>query len=120
MYFLEYFTDIWDILFPLGTFLCSFGTIFPVLVTCAKKNLATLSSKPISIVHNVGSTFLSSCSSSLAIVQTLQNSFKSDLQEGDRGFESMYKQTRDRCYEFKNIFAEKFSEKIGVFYSKQS
>jgi hypothetical protein len=26
---------------------------------------------------------------------------------------------RDRCYEFLNIFAEKFSEKIGVFDSKQ-
>jgi hypothetical protein len=28
--------------------------------------------------------------------------------------------TRDQCYDFKNIFAEKFSEKIGVFYSKQT
>jgi hypothetical protein len=28
--------------------------------------------------------------------------------------------TRDRCYDFKNIFAEKFSEKIGDFVSKQS
>jgi hypothetical protein len=28
--------------------------------------------------------------------------------------------TRDRCYDFLNIFAEKFSEKIGVFDSKQS
>jgi hypothetical protein len=28
--------------------------------------------------------------------------------------------TRDRCYDFLNIFAEKFSEKKGVFYSKQS
>jgi hypothetical protein len=27
---------------------------------------------------------------------------------------------RDRCYDFLNIFAEKFSEKIGVFDSKQS
>jgi hypothetical protein len=26
----------------------------------------------------------------------------------------------DRCYDFKNIFAENFSEKIGVFDSKQS
>jgi hypothetical protein len=25
----------------------------------------------------------------------------------------------DRCYDFLNIFAEKFSEKIGVFVSKQ-
>jgi hypothetical protein len=25
----------------------------------------------------------------------------------------------DRCYDFKNIFAEKFYEKIGVFDSKQ-
>jgi hypothetical protein len=32
---LEYFTDIWDILLQGGTF-------FPVLVSCAKKNLATL------------------------------------------------------------------------------
>jgi hypothetical protein len=28
--------------------------------------------------------------------------------------------TRDRCYDFKNIFAEKFCEKIGVFDSEQS
>jgi hypothetical protein len=28
--------------------------------------------------------------------------------------------TRDRCCDFLNIFAEKFSEKIGVFGSKQS
>jgi hypothetical protein len=27
---------------------------------------------------------------------------------------------RDRCYDFLNIFAENFSEKIGVFDSKQS
>jgi hypothetical protein len=27
---------------------------------------------------------------------------------------------RDRCYDFLNIFAEKFSKKIGVFDSKQS
>jgi hypothetical protein len=26
----------------------------------------------------------------------------------------MFDPTRDRCYDFKNIFAEKFSEKIGV------
>jgi hypothetical protein len=26
----------------------------------------------------------------------------------------------DRCYDFLNIFAEKFSEKIGVFDSRQS
>jgi hypothetical protein len=26
----------------------------------------------------------------------------------------------DRCYDFKNIFAQNFSEKIGVFESKQS
>jgi hypothetical protein len=28
--------------------------------------------------------------------------------------------TRDRCYDFLNIFAEKFTEKIGAFCSKQS
>jgi hypothetical protein len=28
--------------------------------------------------------------------------------------------TWDRCYDFKNIFAEKFSKKNGVFDSKQS
>jgi hypothetical protein len=28
--------------------------------------------------------------------------------------------TKDRCYDFKNIFAEKFSKKIVVFDSKQS
>jgi hypothetical protein len=28
--------------------------------------------------------------------------------------------TWDRCYDFLNIFAEKFGEKIAVFYSKQS
>jgi hypothetical protein len=29
-------------------------------------------------------------------------------------------ETRDRCYDFFNIFAEKFRKKIGVFDSKQS
>jgi hypothetical protein len=29
-------------------------------------------------------------------------------------------ETWDRCYDFLNIFAEKFCEKIGVFNSKQS
>jgi hypothetical protein len=28
--------------------------------------------------------------------------------------------SRDRCYDFLNIFTEKFSEKIGIFGSKQS
>jgi hypothetical protein len=28
--------------------------------------------------------------------------------------------TRDRCYDFKNIFAQKFGEKNGVYDSKQS
>jgi hypothetical protein len=28
--------------------------------------------------------------------------------------------TRDRCYDYLNIFAKKFGEKIGVFDSKQS
>jgi hypothetical protein len=28
--------------------------------------------------------------------------------------------TRERCYDFLNIFAEKFSEKMGIFDSKQS
>jgi hypothetical protein len=34
----------------------------------------------------------------------------------------MYETIRnwDRCYDFLNIFAEKFSEKIGVFVSQQS
>jgi hypothetical protein len=27
---------------------------------------------------------------------------------------------RDRCYDFKNIFAEKFCDKIAIFDSKQS
>jgi hypothetical protein len=27
---------------------------------------------------------------------------------------------RDRCYDFKNIFVEKFCKKVGVFDSKQS
>jgi hypothetical protein len=28
--------------------------------------------------------------------------------------------SRDRCYDIKNIFAQKIGEKIGVFHSKQS
>jgi hypothetical protein len=39
---LEYFTDIWYIVWLFGKFLCSFGTFFPVLVSLTKKNLATL------------------------------------------------------------------------------
>jgi hypothetical protein len=31
-----------------------------------------------------------------------------------------FRVTRDRCYDFKNIFAKKFGEKIGVFDSRQS
>jgi hypothetical protein len=30
------------------------------------------------------------------------------------------KEDNDRCYDFKNMFAEKFSKKIGAFDSKQS
>jgi hypothetical protein len=30
------------------------------------------------------------------------------------------KQSRDRCYDFLNIFAETFGDKIGVLYTKQS
>jgi hypothetical protein len=32
--------------------------------------------------------------------------------------EALRRTSRDRCYDFLNIFAEKFSEKIGVFDSK--
>jgi hypothetical protein len=38
---LGYFTDIWDILWPLGTFVFIWF-LFPVLVSCTEKNLATL------------------------------------------------------------------------------
>jgi hypothetical protein len=37
-----YFTAIWYILYPFGTYMLCFWDIFPVLVTCTKKNLATL------------------------------------------------------------------------------
>jgi hypothetical protein len=39
-----------------------------------------------------------------------------------RDLNSFYceKKTWDRCYDFKNIFAENFWKKIGVFDSKQS
>jgi hypothetical protein len=44
LYFMDiwymYFTAIWDILWILGIF-CKLA-LFPVLVSCAKKNLATL------------------------------------------------------------------------------
>jgi hypothetical protein len=39
---LRYFITIWCIL-------CSFGTFFPVLVSCTKKNLATLSSETLKL-----------------------------------------------------------------------
>jgi hypothetical protein len=42
MAILEYFTDVWDILWPFGTICVSFGTFFQVLVSCTEKNLATL------------------------------------------------------------------------------
>jgi hypothetical protein len=35
-------------------------------------------------------------------------------------FKSLSTHSWDRCYDFKNIFAEKNCEKIGVFDSKQS
>jgi hypothetical protein len=39
---LEYFTNIWDVLRPFGTFCANLVDFFPVLVSCTKKNLATL------------------------------------------------------------------------------
>jgi hypothetical protein len=36
------------------------------------------------------------------------------------GAEEETAQSRDRCYDFLNIFAEIFRKKIGVFASKQS
>jgi hypothetical protein len=39
---------------------------------------------------------------------------------GNRLMSFTNRATRERCYDFLNIFAEKFNEKIGVFYSKQS
>jgi hypothetical protein len=39
---LEYFTDIGDILLPFGTFCVHLVRFPPVLVSCTKKNLATL------------------------------------------------------------------------------
>jgi hypothetical protein len=38
----------------------------------------------------------------------------------DANISSELETARDRCYDFKNIFTENFSEKIGVFDSKQS
>jgi hypothetical protein len=35
-------------------------------------------------------------------------------------FRPFVRSSRDRCYDFVNLFAEKFSEKIGVFDSNQS
>jgi hypothetical protein len=71
---LVHFVFIWYIL-------CSFGTFFPVLVSCTKKNLATL--------H-----------------QTVVQIKLSD---------STNQRTRDRCYDFLNIFAKKFCEKKSAF-----
>jgi hypothetical protein len=39
---LEYFVNILDFFMTIWYILCSFGTFFPVLVSCTKKNLATL------------------------------------------------------------------------------
>jgi hypothetical protein len=47
----EYFTDIWDILRPFGTF----GFTWNILVSCTEKNLATLQEaqmKAVSVSHN--------------------------------------------------------------------
>jgi hypothetical protein len=38
----EYFTNIWDIFGPFGTFCVHLVHYFPALVSCTKKNLATL------------------------------------------------------------------------------
>jgi hypothetical protein len=40
--YLEYFMEIWDILWSFGTFCIRLVHFFPVLVSCSKKNLATL------------------------------------------------------------------------------
>jgi hypothetical protein len=47
----RYFTTIWYILWPFGTFL-SCKNIFPVLVFCTKKNLATLARRITFITSN--------------------------------------------------------------------
>jgi hypothetical protein len=54
--YLEYFKDIWDILWPYGTFCVYLVHFCPVLVTCTKKNLATLVSfQKISVRKRLGS-----------------------------------------------------------------
>jgi hypothetical protein len=45
---------------------------------------------------------------------------KSSQKQKTSVHKAILKSTWDRCYDFKNIFAEKFSEKIGAFDSKQS
>jgi hypothetical protein len=52
---LECFADIWDMYFmTVWYILCSFGTFFPILVSCTKKNLATLvPTPPLHPVSNV-------------------------------------------------------------------
>jgi hypothetical protein len=49
---LVHFTALWDILWPFR--MCNvwpFGIYFPVLVSCTKKNLATLLQSVLSAVH---------------------------------------------------------------------
>jgi hypothetical protein len=62
------------------------------------------------------------CSTTEQIVSTMTNIPLSVCyrQVASRIQGNMYFHTRDRCYDFLNIFAEKFSEKIGVFDIKQS
>jgi hypothetical protein len=51
---LEFFMTIWYIL-------CSFGTLFPVLVSCTKKNLATLVYMTIFVRNFIHETFFFVC-----------------------------------------------------------
>jgi hypothetical protein len=46
---MEYFVDIWDFLWPFGTFCVHLVHFFPVLVSWTKKNLASLVVNPSSI-----------------------------------------------------------------------
>jgi hypothetical protein len=47
--YLQYFTDIWDLFMTIWDILCSFGTLFPVLVSCTKKNLPSLVNRPLKL-----------------------------------------------------------------------
>jgi hypothetical protein len=97
---------------------------FSVWVCCAKKNLATGTELVFPVLlqasHDRGVRADTGVDDGRTRGGRSAARKNEDSLEGHRGRSEDGHTTWDRCYDFLNIFAEKFFEKIGVFDSKQS